>query len=76
MTLIPYVHLNYAFNLLKSYCVQILMELEDWSEALAYCRLTIPVYQSMSCFFFSIRKNVLFLFYSTFEIFNSFKFFP
>ncbi|XP_008233908.1 PREDICTED: histone-lysine N-methyltransferase ASHR1 [Prunus mume] len=25
--------------------LKILMELEDWSEALAYCRLTIPVYQ-------------------------------
>ncbi|KAJ4700614.1 histone-lysine N-methyltransferase ASHR1-like [Melia azedarach] len=25
--------------------IKILMELEDWREALAYCRLTIPVYQ-------------------------------
>lgn len=25
--------------------IKILMELEDWKEALAYCRLTIPVYQ-------------------------------
>ncbi|KAL9446707.1 hypothetical protein AB3S75_014384 [Citrus x aurantiifolia] len=25
--------------------IEILMELEDWKEALAYCRLTIPVYQ-------------------------------
>jgi hypothetical protein len=26
------------------------MELQDWGEALAYCRLTIPVYQSTSHF--------------------------
>lgn len=23
------------------------MELQDWGEALAYCKLTIPVYESM-----------------------------
>ena len=26
------------------------MELQDWEEALAYCKLTIPVYESMLSF--------------------------
>ncbi|KAK9219683.1 hypothetical protein WN943_008329 [Citrus x changshan-huyou] len=30
---------------IKKIASEILMELEDWKEALAYCRLTIPVYQ-------------------------------
>lgn len=29
---------------------QMLMELQDWKEALAYCRSTIPVYQSKLSF--------------------------
>jgi len=28
--------------------LQILMELNDWEGALTYCKLTIPVYRSMS----------------------------
>lgn len=30
--------------------LQILMQLEEWKEALAVCRLTIPVYESMLIF--------------------------
>lgn len=39
-----------SFIYLSFMSLQMLMELEDWSDALHYCRLTIPVYQSMSCF--------------------------
>lgn len=37
----------FSINLMQTRekLIKILMELEDWKEALAYCRLTIPVYQ-------------------------------
>ncbi|XP_041015983.1 histone-lysine N-methyltransferase ASHR1 isoform X1 [Juglans microcarpa x Juglans regia] len=34
--------------------LKILMEQQDWREALAYCRLTIPVYQSTSYFYLDL----------------------
>ncbi|XP_059631877.1 histone-lysine N-methyltransferase ASHR1 isoform X5 [Cornus florida] len=38
----------FSINLMRTQetLVRILMEVQDWKEALAYCRLTIPVYQS------------------------------
>lgn len=38
---------------------QILMELQDWKEALAYCRSTIPVYQSKLSFSLTPRWEIV-----------------
>lgn len=41
-------------NLLLRILLQMLMEVESWREALDYCKLIVPVYQSMSAFIWNI----------------------
>lgn len=58
-----------SFNFFK----QILMELKDWEGALTYCKLTIPVYQSMhltqllssvrTCRFIAPAKSLIYNFF-------------
>lgn len=44
-------YLSFFFmNFVYENLFQMLMELQDWKEALAYCRSTIPVYQSKLSF--------------------------
>lgn len=38
---------------------QMLMEVQDWKEALAYCRSTIPVYQSKLSFTFTPQWEII-----------------